>query len=161
MLEEWPLDAAVHDRASFDCGIPELNDYLQRLADQHRRKGINTTFVLADSTGPSVVLGYYSLSAAQVDVAQLSATDRKKLPRYPIPCFRLGRLAASRNHQGRGIGKLLLGCAVDRCLKARKDVAGYALIVDAKNESAKAFYEHFGFTAMADAPWTLYLALGR
>jgi GNAT superfamily N-acetyltransferase len=161
VLEEKPLDPAAHDRKSFDCGVPELNDYLQRLADQHRRKGIATTFVLVDSDLPSEILGYYSLSAAQVDVGQLADADRKKLPRYPIPCFRIGRLATSKSQQGKGIGKLLLACAVERGLNARRSVAGYALIVDAKNEQAKSFYIHFGFFVLNDSPLTLYLPLGK
>jgi len=56
---------------------------------------------------------------------------------------------------------LLLGCAVDRCLQARQQVAAYALVVDAKNDVAKSFYLHFGFKVLQDAPLTLYLPLGR
>src|SRR5262249_8015124 len=128
VLEERALDPAIHNRAGFDCGVPELNEYLHRLADQHRRKGISAVYVLTDSEAPSVILGYYALSAAQVDVGRLAEADRKKLPRYPIPCFRMGRLACGIDQRGRGLGRLLVGCAVDRCLKARADVAAYALL---------------------------------
>lgn len=62
---------------------------------------------------------------------------------------------------GSGFGKLLLGCAVDRCLKARQQVAAYALLVDAKDEVAKAYDVHFGFKTFPDAPLTLYLPSGR
>lgn len=161
MLEERALDVRVHDRNGFDCGVPELDDYLKRLAEQHRRKGISTPFVLVDTATPTGILGYYCLSAAQVDAAKLRESDRKKLPRYPVPCFRLGRLAVRKDRRGQGLGKLLLACAVDRCLKARNDVAAYALIVDAKDESARRFYERYGFTAFADEPMALYLGLGR
>lgn len=161
MLEERAFDAHAHDRNGFDCGVPELNDYLQRLAEQHRRKGVSTPFVLVDTATPTEILGYYCLSAAQVDAAELRESDRKKLPRYPVPCFRLGRLAVRKDRRGQGLGKLLLACAVDRCLKARNDVAAYALIVDAKDESARQFYERYGFTAFADEPMALYLGLGR
>ncbi len=160
MLEELALDTGVHDRNGFDCGVPELNDYLKRLAEQHRRKGVSTPFVLVDTDSPSEILGYYCLSAAQVDAAKLRESDSKKLPRYPVPCFRLGRLAIRKDRQGQGIGKLLLACAVDRCLKARTDVAAYALVVDAKDENARLFYEHYGFVAFSDEPMTLYLGLG-
>lgn len=95
-----------------------------------------------------------------MDAAELRESVRKKLPRYPVPCFRLSRLASRKDRHGQGIGKLLLACAVDRCLKARKDVAAYALIVDAKDENARQFYEHYGFVAFADEPMTLYLGLG-
>jgi len=161
VLEERALDVRVHDRNGFDCGVPELDDYLKRLAEQHRRKGISTPFVLVDTATPTGILGYYCLSAAQVDAAKLRESDRKKLPRYPVPCFRLGRLAVRKDRRGQGLGKLLLACAVDRCLKARNDVAAYALIVDAKDESARQFYERYGFTAFADEPMALYLGLGR
>lgn len=161
MLEEVSLDPSLHDRAGFDCGVPELNEYLQRYADQHRRRGITSVYVLADTNAPSRILGYYTLSAAEVDASSLGDADRKRLPRYPVPCFRMGRLACRADQQGQGIGKLLIGCAVDRCLKACAQVAAYALIVDAKDEGARAFYEHYGFAAFADKPLALYLPLGR
>lgn len=161
MLEEQRLDTSFHDCATFDCGVPVLNEYLARFASQHRRRGISQTYVLVDAESPRAVLGYYSLSAAQIDTAQISETERKRLPRYPIPCFRMGRLACRKDQHGKGIGRLLIGCAVDRCLKAREEVASYALIVDAKDDRAKAFYEHYGFTPCTDLPSTLYLPLGK
>jgi len=160
VFEDRPLDPDVHDRAGFSCGIPELDDYLYRFAIQHRRKGVSTVHVLVDTEAPRLILGFYTLSAAQVDTAELSVAHRKKLPRYPIPCFRMGRLACRADRRGQGLGKLLMGCAVERCVRARKQVAAFALIVDAKNPAAKAFYEHYGFTPCGDAPMTLYLPLG-
>jgi GNAT superfamily N-acetyltransferase len=161
VLEEGVLDPAVHDREGFDCGVPALNEYLQRFAEQHRRKGISAAYVLVDPAAVSIVLGYYTLSAAEVDVAQLAEADRRRLPRYPVPCFRMGRLACRIDQRGRGLGKLQVGCAVDRCLKAREQVAAYALNVDAKDEAARSFYEHFGFQRLMDRDMTLYLPLGR
>lgn len=160
MLEEQPLNPDLHDRAGFICGIPELDDYLRRFAVQHRRKGVSTVYVLVNTEKPSMILGFYTLSAAQMDVAELSDADRKKLPRYPVPCFRMGRLACRTDHRGQGLGKLLVGCAVERCLHARKQVAAFALVVDAKNSEAKAFYEHYGFRPCIDASMKLYLPLG-
>jgi GNAT superfamily N-acetyltransferase len=161
VLEDLPLDPAVHDREGFECGVPPLNDYIRRCAEQHRRRGISSVFVLTDSARPEFILGYYTLSAAEVDGERLALTDRKKLPRYPVPCFRMGRLACRSDQQGRGVGKLLVGCAVDRCLQARQQVAACALIVDAKDDAAAAFYRHFGFSPFTDAKLALYLPLGR
>jgi GNAT superfamily N-acetyltransferase len=161
VLEEVPLDPATHDRESFECGVPALDDYIRRYAEQHRRSGVSSVFVLTDTTQPQHILGYYTLSAAEVDAERLAPADRKKLPRYPVPCFRMGRLACRLDQQGSGLGKLLVGCAVDRCLKARREVAAFALIVDAKNGGAAAFYLHFGFKRFVDAALTLYLPLGR
>ena len=161
MLEDKALDSAIHDREGFECGVPALDEYLRRFAEQHRRRGISSIYVLTESSQPERILGYYTLSAAEVDRQRLTEVERKKLPAYPVPCFRMGRLACRTDQRGLGIGKLLLGCAVDRCLKARQQVAAYALLVDAKDDVAKAFYEHFGFKTFQDAPLTLYLPLGR
>ncbi len=161
MREEQRLDSNVHDCAEFDCGVPALNDYLAKFATQHRRRGISQTYVLVDPATPTMVLGYYTLSAAQIDVEQISDADRKRLPQYPIPCFRMGRLACRRDRQGEGIGRQLIGCAVERCLKARDEIASYALVVDAKDDKSKSFYEHYGFVPCVDRRRTLYLPLGR
>ncbi|MFO1219316.1 MAG: GNAT family N-acetyltransferase [Burkholderiaceae bacterium] len=161
MLEDHPFDASLHDRADFDCSVRALNEYLRQFADQHRRKGVTNVYVLADSAHPSTIVGYYTLSAAEVDVARLSGADRERLPRFPVPCFRMGRLACRADRQGEGLGKLLLGCAVDRCLAARKQIAAYALLVDAKDGAAKRFYSRFGFMPLRDAELTLYLPFGR
>ena len=93
MLREQALDPALHDRGSFRCGEPVLDVYLQRYAAQQHAKGVSSVFVLVDTRAPATVLGYYTLSAAQAGADQLSAAERKKLPAYPIPCFRMGRLA--------------------------------------------------------------------
>lgn len=161
MLEEQVLDPARHDRRGFSCGVAALDEYLQRFAQQQHRKGVSAVHVLVESRSPSVILGYYTLSAAQIDVTELRDVERGKLPRYPVPCFRMGRLACSSARRGEGLGKLLVGCAVSRCLAARAQVAAYALIVDAKDAEAKRFYAHYGFTPCASAPLTLYLPLGN
>lgn len=72
----------------------------------------------------------------------------------------MGRFAVASTHHSQGLGKVLMGCAVARCLEAKKQVAAYALLVDAKNEQAKTFYLHDGFTVCNDDPMVLYLALG-
>jgi GNAT superfamily N-acetyltransferase len=160
VLEEQVLDVGWHDRAGFHCGVAALDDYLKKYAAQQSEKGISTVFVLVDDAAPSKILGFYTLSAAQVGVDQLTGAERRKLPRYPVPCFRMGRLARDIEHRGAGLGEVLIGCAVDRCLHARSLVGAYALLVDAKNESAKSFYERYGFVPCVDAPMTLYLPLG-
>jgi predicted GNAT family N-acyltransferase len=123
VLQDLALDALVYDRQGFDCGLPALNQYISPLAEQHRRRGISSIDVLTASAQPERILGYYRLSAAEVDVQRLTEAERKKLPRFPVPCFRMGRLACRSDEQGLGLGKLLLGCAVDRCLKAKQQVA--------------------------------------
>lgn len=161
MFEEGVLDPERHDRAGFACGVPELDEYLQRFAHQHRSRGVSTTYVLVKPAQPQLILGYYTLSAAQIDIAQLADVDRRKLPRYPVPCFRMGRLACRKDKHGQGLGTLLIGRAVTRCLDVRRQVAAFALVVDAKDAVAKSFYTRHGFTPFSTAPLSLYLPLPR
>lgn len=160
MLEELRFDSRTHDSRAFNCGTPILNEYLARFATQHRRRGLTQIYVLVDSDAPSRVLGYYTLSAAQIDTQHISEDHRQRLPEFPLPCFRMGRLAVDQEQKGRGFGKHLVGLAVERCLRAREEVAAYALIVDAKDENAALFYQHYGFIACIDSLRTLYLPLG-
>ena len=160
MIEEHLLDPELHDRKAFTSGVAELDDYLQRFAVQQSKKGIAVVRVLIDTNMPANILGYYSLSAAQVEAVQMDERTQRTLQRYPVPCFRLGRLATHSAVRGTGLGRVLMGCAVERCLEAKKHVAAFALVVDAKGEGARSFYEHYGFTPCRDDPMTLYLSLG-
>ena len=155
------LDPRRHDRAAFDCGVEALNRYLRTLAVQHRTKGIATTFVLVDTTAPATILGYYSLSAASLAFDRLTEADRKGLPDYPIPAVRIGRLAASAAHRGQRLGELLLANAIKRTLFARHTLGVYAVVVEAKDTAAEAFYRKYGFRPCDASTRQLYLPLGR
>lgn len=135
--------ARSHDRESFDCGIPELNEYLRRQADQDTCRGVGRVYA-ARECGVSKVLGYYTLSAARFGQKSLPKKEAKRLSHYPIPAALLGRLAVDRTGQGQGLGKCLLFGALSRVLHAAETIAVYALVVDAKNDNARGFYEHYG-----------------
>ncbi len=160
VLEELLLDPKRHDRSAFACGESALDAFLQRHAHQNMRKGISQTWVLVSPDKPSTIAGYYCLAPAEVVVANLQPADARPLPPYPIPCFRMGRLARDLRWRREGMGALLIGLAVERCLRARQSVGGYALIVDAKGEKAKNFYLRYGFRPYLDTPNSLYLPFG-
>ena len=155
------LDPKRHDRAGFECGVEPLNRYLKTLAVQHRAKGIATSFVLVDPAQPTRILGYYSLSAATLAFERLADSDRKGLPAYPIPAVRIGRLASSISGRGTGIGELLLQNAVKRTLQARGTLGVCAIVVEAKDASAEAFYRRYGFRLCDVQSRQLYLPLGK
>lgn len=154
------LDSKKHDRAGFDCGNEILNRYLKSLATQHRLKGIATTFVLIDSDHATRILGYYTLSAATLSFEKLTDADRKGLPAYPIPAVRIGRLASAASARGRGLGEVLLQNAIKRILQARSTLGVYAVVVEAKDPSAEAFYRKYGFRLCDAKSPQLYLPLG-
>jgi ribosomal protein S18 acetylase RimI-like enzyme len=150
-----PLDAA-HDRTTFNSGSKPLDRYLQEQVTQDVRRRVAACFVaLADGQR---IAGYYTLASASLLLADLPASTGKKLPRYPtVPAVRMGRLAVDQTLKGQGLGGALLADALDRA--ARSEIAAYALMVDAKDEAAAAFYRHHGFIALPDLPLTLFLPL--
>lgn len=155
------LDTRLHQRASFHCGVPTLDTYLQQQAGQHQRDGIATTHVLADDSDPPRILGYCSLAAAQLQLHDLQPADRRRLPAYPVPAVRLSRLAVASDVQGSGYGRLLLGHAMNCCMTLRGQLGVRMLIVDALDERAAAFYRLHGFHETAEHALTLYLPLGH
>jgi ribosomal protein S18 acetylase RimI-like enzyme len=147
-----------HDRTRFSCGEPALDAYLRRQASQDVRRRVAQVFV-AVGNAPEEMAGYYSLSAASFEKHGLPPTLAKRLPHYPVPAAVLGRLAIDRHHQGRGLGETLLLDAIRRVLRAGTTIAIYAIIVDAKNERAQAFYERYGFRPFPGVPRRLFLPL--
>ncbi len=155
---EEPI-ARHHDRESFDCGSRELNDYLHLYARQNHATGGAKTIVAVSPDQPVRVLGYYSISPGAIEFARAPARLTKKLGRYNVPVFRLGRLAIERPMQGQGLGGELLLVAGERALAVSSEVGGVALAIDAKNERAARWYELFGACALLDDPLKLILPL--
>ena len=145
------------DTTNFDCGEPPLNDYLKRYSSQDVKRGLARIFAAAELDSPSVVLGFYTLSAASVAADSLPDPIRKRLPRYPIPVALLGRLAVSRAIQGKGLGAILLADACKRVIAASETLAVAAIVVDAKSPQSARFYEHHGFQPLPARPdrWML------
>ena len=147
-----------HDRASFSCGVSELDDYLRHQASQDAKRKIAAPFVLVDETRK--ILGYYTLSAYGIRLDELPPEIARKLPRYPlIPATLLGRLAVSREHQGQKLGTLLLMDALYRSWKNSSQVASVGVVAEAIDEAARRFYAHHEFIALAEHPRKLFLAM--
>ena len=154
--QESPI-GKQHERAAFDCGDVDLNNYLQRFARQNHESGGAKTFVAIPVETSSRILGFYSLSPASLDYARAPAVARRGLGRYDVPVFRLGRLAVDRSVQGRGLGGALLIAAGKRCMAVAEEVGGVALLVDAKNNRVARWYESYGAVSLEDAPLSLVL----
>ena len=161
MLRIELLEGRRHDRASFGCGEASLDTYLQQYATQHHRVGISSTHVLVAETQPTRILGYYSLSAAQLLLEDLQETDRRRLPSYPVPAVRMGRLAVAFDEQGKGYGDYLLAHAVARCRNLREQLGVHVLLADALHAQAAEFYRSYGFRETGVRAFTLYMPLGR
>ena len=140
-----PLDPR-HDRSGFACGIDALDRYLRTQAGQDTRKRMTARF-MACAHGEQAIAGYYTLAATSVALTDLPPDLIERLPRYPaVPATLLGRLAVDRRHRGRGLGELMLFDAFSRAL--RSEIATFALLVDAKDDAARAFYERYRFMTL-------------
>ena len=143
-----------HNRRDFDCGVDELNYYLQRYSGQHERKGMGRTYVATEKNDDRV-LGYYSIASSAVafDIVP------ENLPRHPVPVALIGRLAVDKTARRQRLGETLLIHALRSAQRAAKIVGIYAVIVDAFDESARSFYLKYGFSELRDDRLHLYLPM--
>ena len=150
-----PLDGKRHNREAFCCGVAALDRYLKTQASQDTKKGFAICFVSVTAAGR--IAGFYTLSPYAVTPDELLPSTQK-IPHYPmVPSYLLGRLAVNETDQGRGMGGALLADALFRT--AHTDIPAFALVVDALDEHAAAFYQHFGFMPFNSAPQRLFLPL--
>ena len=146
-------------RDDFDCGIESLNDFLKHYALQNLKKNVSVTMVAVSEENPRKILGYYSVSMAQVSCEDLPADLAKGIPRYPAPAMRIGRLAVDRAAQGMGLGGALLSHALFRALELSRDLGTCMVLADALDENAKRFYQKYGFVPLIDLPLSLVLPM--
>ena len=146
---------ASHDRAGFSCGTLALDEWFRTRAGQDQKRHVAQVFVaLLDEK----IVGFYSLSMFTISLESLPPALAKKLPKYEaIPAAMIGRLARAESARGTGLGDLLLADAIKRVLAATEAVAAYAIVVDAKDDRGKRFYEDHGFIPLASRPRRLFL----
>ena len=148
-----------HDRAAFHCGSEALDRYLKQQARQDADKRVAAAFVAARPPDTRV-LAYYTLSASVLTLADLPDELARKLPRYPqLPVTLLGRLAVDQSTKGQGLGEHLLLDALRRSLAHADQIAAMAVVVDAKDEAAAAFYQHYGFLTLQAQPSRLFVPM--
>ncbi len=153
------LDRQIHKRDAFECSENVLTQYLRQQATQDVQRNIARVFVGTYQDAPETVLSFYTLSSNSVLLEDLPEAQRKKLPRYPVPVVLIGRLAVDVKYSGQGVGKKTLLSALERSLRASQDIAVWAVIVDAKNDLARAFYERYGFALLSGSSGRLFLTM--
>ena len=144
------------DRVELSSGSAPLDRYFHQQVTQEIRRRVTACFVAL--TSDQIIAGYYTIAATSVLLVNLPLSTAKKLPRYPlVPAVRMGRLAVDEKFKGQGLGAALLADALSRSFKS--DIAAYAMLVDAKDDKAAAFYLHHGFIPLPDSPLSLFLPL--
>ncbi|MGH7090644.1 MAG: hypothetical protein ACREFQ_17250 [Stellaceae bacterium] len=142
-----------HDRTGFVCGKKPLDRYFRHQITQDARRRLAAPFVMIMPDG--AIGGFYTLSSAAIRLAELPEPVAARLPRYPlIPATLIGRLAVDRRHHGRNWGAFLLLDALHRC--TRNEIASFAVLVEAIDEEARAFYLHESFLPLPASPHRLF-----
>jgi len=145
-----------HDCESFDCGVENLNDWLKRFAAGNQRADFTQTYVVCKG---DLVVGYYALAAGSVEPTHAPRRISKGLPRLPVPVILLARFAVDQTEQGAGLGAALLKDALLRVAAAADTIGARALLVDAQDIRAKAFYERYGFEESPVDPLQMFLLM--
>jgi GNAT superfamily N-acetyltransferase len=146
----------LHDRATFCCGQPALDDWFRQRAGQDEKRNIARVFVAVDDERG--IGGFYSLSSFTLAIEDLPQEIARKLPSYDaILAALIGRLARDQRVRGQGVGELLLADAIRRVLSVSRSLAVFAIIVDAKDDHAVRFYQSFGFRRFPMRPGRLFL----
>jgi GNAT superfamily N-acetyltransferase len=155
-LSKVELLTSGHDTADFDCGKPELDVWLKQYALAGQQSGSARVYVVL---AQQRVVAYYALSAASVENNRAPSRVRKGLALHPIPVILLARLAIDRGERGQGLGAALLKDALQRAASASGHIGARAVLVHAKDEEARAFYEHFDFQPSPTDPLHLFLLM--
>lgn len=160
-LPAWKEEAIArsHDRQSFDCGDPAMNDFFRRYARQSHEQNASKTFCAIEVATPSRVFGFYTLAPSAVTHQDVPASMTKGLAQHEVAGFKLARIATDVTVAGHGLGGQLLAAAALRCLRIASEAGGVLLIIDAKGERAAKWYASYGAEPLATQPLTLVMPL--
>jgi len=148
-----------HDRAAFVSGQESLDRYIHEQATQDVRRRMARVYILVDAATDTVA-GYYTLSNYAIEAASLPVEITKRFGRYPsLPATLLGRLALDQRYQARKVGGVLLRNALQNGLEAAERIASCGIVVDAIDDSARGFYEHYGFVRFLDNEYKLFITM--
>jgi len=150
-----PITAA-HDVSEFSCGKPALDRWLQKRALSNQEKGFTAVIVVHEAQR---VVGYYGLAPTAIVPGHLPRSIRTGQPPDPVPCLLLGQLATDQKWAGRGIGTGLVKHALERCVEAAGLIGGRALVVNAVDKEAAAFWRRRGFVPSRDDPLVLFRSI--
>ncbi|MEX1056337.1 MAG: GNAT family N-acetyltransferase, partial [Natronospirillum sp.] len=155
-------DKSQHALKEFQCGKPQMNEFLARHAIKHAKLGLSKTYVLAENTQSQKkrIAAYYTLSGATVSREEIPVTN--SLPAYPLPVVLLARLAVDKHYQGSGLGaKTLVSALRQAATLSRAGLPAYGLILDVLDQEALGFYQNFElFLPFTEQPMRLFVPMG-
>ena len=149
-----------HDRAAFCCGKEALDAYIREQASQDVKRKLAVVFVCVKKDNPQRIIAYHTLSNRELKIDQLPPNFAKKVGKYGfVPVTLLGRMAVDRRYQGQHLGEMVLMDALYRSSQTAKQVASFAVVVDAKDEEAARFYLKYEFIELPESRLKLFLPM--
>jgi len=142
--------AAGDDRSEFDCGRDSLNHWFRRHAWRNQESGVSRTTIVCD-TGANLIVGYVSLSVAQIERAYLPRSAQRNQP-DPVPAILLGQLAVDRRFQGKGYARSLLFYALTTAVRLSREVGCFCVLTHPLDDAVRDFYARFGFSTLEFDP---------
>ncbi|AGA31210.1 GNAT family N-acetyltransferase [Singulisphaera acidiphila] len=157
-MANWKIERLdrSHNRASFSCGKPPLDEFIRRLVSQYEKRNLGRTYV-AVQPGEKRISGYYTLASSSIAFRNLPEAMARKIPKHPVPVILIARLAVDQHTQGQRLGETLLADALERCLGLADEIGIHAVEVDAIDQQARGFYEKYGFVPLPDRALHLFL----
>jgi predicted N-acetyltransferase YhbS len=141
---------AEDDRASFDCGRDSLNRWFHQHAWNNQEANVTRTSLVCDPATGDIV-GYVSLSAAQIERSHLPKPAQRNRPN-PIPALLLARLAIDARHQNKGYSRSLMLFALTTAVNVSRDVGCFGVITHPIDDGVRAFYARYGFEDLPHDP---------
>ncbi len=160
-----PFDPKAQERAGFDCGVPQINNYLKLTANKATRADIIRAWVALDNNRR--ILGYYGINMHSVIADEMPEIFAKKAPRHgTLPTAFISMIGVDMSMQGQGMESALLADALNRIGRISNEIATCAVLLDVfdcGNPEAvarrKTYYEAFGFVALPDQPMRLFMPI--
>lgn len=147
-----PLNV-THNRKGFDCGVPALNDFLQKFAGQKSSRNQAQTYVLSADDNETII-GYFTLTMTQFDWHEAVGKKNKMVDTAAL----IARLAVDKRFTGQGVGLFLLRIALEKLIVAN-DILGIPIIVVDAKDGVSAFYEAVGFQFLEQGSSRLFITM--
>lgn len=143
-----------YNKEDFDCENDDINNYLKtRISQEIKNHSTNCFYLISEN---EKIIGYYTLTAAAINLSDIPNEYKLKLPKYQnVGCALLGRLGIDKNHKNKGFGKILIYDAMKRSFD--NDIMVTALIIDAKDENLAQYYKKLGFQSLISNPLRLFI----
>lgn len=148
-----------HDCNRFDCGDQAVNASLRQLTSGSGDSGSYPVFAAVDEL--EFINGFYSLTASNIEFAEIPKNLAQKISTYPVPTIIIDTIAVHKTLQGKGVGSRLLIDALQRIHHAVNEMDVMVILVEAKNDRLRAFYLHYGFIPLTGSGSRLFLPMDK